>query len=84
MDNDPPKFSMKPAAWPQRLRKSKVEGTPQEWAARRCRLACQSGRDTLNGKTPPPEGTSKVEHALLSLLDAVEELAIIQTPISKK
>jgi hypothetical protein len=49
--------------------------TPREWAAHRCKLSCQIGRDALDGKTKSPPGVSPLEYAVFNLLHAVEELA---------
>jgi hypothetical protein len=49
--------------------------TPREWAAYRCKVTCQIGRDVLSGKTKTPPGGSPLEYALFNLLHAVEELA---------
>jgi len=49
--------------------------TPREWAAYRCKVTCQIGRDALSGKTKTPAGGSPLEYAVFNLLHAVEELA---------
>ena len=49
--------------------------TPKEWALYRAGAACRIGMDILNGKTPPPDGSSVTQYALYNLLHAVEDIA---------
>jgi len=49
--------------------------TPREWAAYRCKLSCEIGRDALEYKIKSPPGVSPLEYAVFNLLHAIEELA---------
>lgn len=49
--------------------------TPRQLALYKTRLVCGIGKAILNGKTKLPPGVPRVEYALYTLLEAVEELA---------
>lgn len=49
--------------------------TEAELAAMRCQLSCQSGRNALEGRTGLPDGGTRLEYAVFTLLHAVEELS---------
>lgn len=55
--------------------KPKLPHSPEEWSAYRVRLDCHLAKGVLDGKTNPPENTSRSEYALYCIASAVEELA---------
>lgn len=63
----------------------KKPATESEWAAYRCQLSCQIGRDALEGKSEVPYGYTKLEFAVYNLLHAVEELSkITMAPLNQE
>ena len=49
----------------------------------RAQLLCTIGRDTMEGKTTPPDGVTPMEWAMFNLLHAVEEIATAMMPNDK-
>jgi hypothetical protein len=56
----------------------KKPSTQKEWAAYRAISDCDIGLKTIEGKIDPPFGYTRQEHAIYSLLQAVQSLAHIQ------
>lgn len=50
----------------------------------RAQLSCKIGRDVLEGKITPPDGTAPMEWAMFNLLHAVEEIATAMMPNDKQ
>ena len=63
-----------------KVRKMKKPETPEQWAAYRAVLNCEIGIQTMEGEKTPPDGISREEYALYTLLHAVKSLAEIHLP----
>jgi hypothetical protein len=50
----------------------------------RAQLSCKIGRDAIEGKITPPDGTAPMEWAMFNLLHAVEEIATAMMPNDKQ
>jgi hypothetical protein len=46
----------------------------RSWSLYRCELSCKIGRNVLEGKSVPPDDSTRLEYAIYNLLHAVSEI----------